>query len=555
MVLVRGSTLDFSLSGCQILTSKVSPRTESINAKKYLIIKCYCSIFSVGIILLSFLNWVGAADTTYPKEVLGIQTGDLIEAATDVTKSGSVIIKYQQVHCGFPVLGSQAVLEKMDKGDGVWGEIHDNQITAQMQELLPESCIGASPSLSKQALYEQTVQQENDNIANLIPFNETLDAVTYWIYQEQSHEIRLTCQLTYVIVSNSSNNTNAPLRKTFHVDAKTSEITLRDVSVVSFSYDMTGIGGNIIIGKHEFGNWDWAGRKLRVNRLNSDKCEAVNDYVKVHSGDGTITCGNKVAKQDCDSHNMYSSHSFNQVNDALFYTTDFLEMLKNQYYDTSLPKFCGQMYTCVNYGAYDNAYYTSCQTYYGLGNVHFYGLATADVVAHELCHGVTAATSGLYYWAESGGMNEAFSDICGETYEAFLNHGNNDWKIGYGIMKNPSGNDALRYMFWPPKDDRSIQCQSDYKKGLDVHYSSGLYNKAFYLLANTKGWCIKRAFQVFLRANKFIWQPASKFNSGACGVIWAAGLFGYSTSDVEDAFAAVGIFCGKCSSLHSYCCL
>jgi Zn-dependent metalloprotease len=36
---------------------------------------------------------------------------------------------------------------------------------------------------------------------------------------------------------------------------------------------------------------------------------------------------------------------------------------------------------------------------------------------------------------------------------------------------------------------------------LDVHYSSGVYNRAFYTLATTSGWSVKDAFAVMLRAN------------------------------------------------------
>jgi vibriolysin len=37
----------------------------------------------------------------------------------------------------------------------------------------------------------------------------------------------------------------------------------------------------------------------------------------------------------------------------------------------------------------------------------------------------------------------------------------------------------------PTKDGRSIGHESDMTSGLDVHFSSGVYNKAFYLLAIT----------------------------------------------------------------------
>jgi len=67
----------------------------------------------------------------------------------------------------------------------------------------------------------------------------------------------------------------------------------------------------------------------------------------------------------------------------------------------------------------------------------------------------------------------------------------------------------------------------------DVHYSSGVYNRAFYLLSVTHGWTIKKAFRVMLDANKNYWIPATNFKSGACGVIQAAKNRGLGISCVK----------------------
>ena len=54
----------------------------------------------------------------------------------------------------------------------------------------------------------------------------------------------------------------------------------------------------------------------------------------------------------------------------------------------------------------------------------------------------------------------------------------------------------------PPDDGRSIGHFRDYTEGMDVHYSSGVYNKAFYLLSVSSGWNIQKAFQV--------WHPVTQ---------------------------------------------
>jgi vibriolysin len=118
--------------------------------------------------------------------------------------------------------------------------------------------------------------------------------------------------------------------------------------------------------------------------------------------------------------------------------------------------------------------------------------------------------------------------------------GSNDWMVGEQIFK---GNGALRYMDDPTRDGRSIDNATDMTSNLDVHYSSGVYNKAFYLLATTNGWTTKDAFAVMLHANALYWTASSSFNSGACGVVAAAADLGFNATDVTAAFAGVGVSC------------
>ena len=58
----------------------------------------------------------------------------------------------------------------------------------------------------------------------------------------------------------------------------------------------------------------------------------------------------------------------------------------------------------------------------------------------------------------------------------------------------------------PPLDGHSIGHTEDYCPGINVHLSSGVFNKAFYLLTNTEGWNIWKAFDVFLTANRSVRQ-------------------------------------------------
>ncbi|MET9864694.1 MULTISPECIES: M4 family metallopeptidase [unclassified Streptomyces] len=148
-------------------------------------------------------------------------------------------------------------------------------------------------------------------------------------------------------------------------------------------------------------------------------------------------------------------------------------------------------YSRVHYGNnYVNAFWSDscfCMTYGdGSGNAH--PLTSLDVAAHEMSHGLTSATAKLNYSGESGGLNEATSDIFGAGAEFFANNSSDvgDYLIGEEIDINGDGT-PLRYMDKPSKDGDSADAWSAGLGSLDVHYSSGPANHFFYLLSEGSG--------------------------------------------------------------------
>ncbi|RLU86917.1 peptidase M4 family protein [Streptomyces griseocarneus] len=148
-------------------------------------------------------------------------------------------------------------------------------------------------------------------------------------------------------------------------------------------------------------------------------------------------------------------------------------------------------YSRTHYGDnYVNAFWDDecfCMTY-GDGEGNSHPLTSLDVAAHEMTHGVTAATAGLIYSGESGGLNEATSDILGTAAEFYANNSKDkgDYLIGASININGDGT-PLRYMDKPSKDGRSKDSWSSGLGRLDVHYSSGPANHFFYLLSEGSG--------------------------------------------------------------------
>ncbi|MBC7632088.1 M4 family metallopeptidase, partial [Aeromicrobium sp.] len=143
----------------------------------------------------------------------------------------------------------------------------------------------------------------------------------------------------------------------------------------------------------------------------------------------------------------------------------------------------------VHYGKnYVNAFWDGTKMTYGDGDgVNFGPLVSLDVAGHEMSHGVTENSAGLTYSGESGGLNEATSDIFGTMVEFHESNASDpgDYLIGEEFdLKNGAG---FRRMDNPIADGSSPNCYSANTKNLDVHYSSGVGNHLFYLLAEGSG--------------------------------------------------------------------
>ena len=79
----------------------------------------------------------------------------------------------------------------------------------------------------------------------------------------------------------------------------------------------------------------------------------------------------------------------------------------------------------VHYGtSYENALWNGSSMTFGYGASRFHPLVSLDVVAHEVAYGVTDQNSDLICSGQSGGINEAFSDMCREAVEFYLGDSN-----------------------------------------------------------------------------------------------------------------------------------
>lgn len=106
-----------------------------------------------------------------------------------------------------------------------------------------------------------------------------------------------------------------------------------------------------------------------------------------------------------------------------------------------------------------------------------------DVAGHEMSRGVMSRTSNLTYSGESGGLNEATSDIFGTRVESYAANPADPADSLNGERPYKSGVRALRSMIRPSADGASADCWYSSVRNLDVHYSSGVARHFFHLLA------------------------------------------------------------------------
>ena len=175
--------------------------------------------------------------------------------------------------------------------------------------------------------------------------------------------------------------------------------------------------------------------------------------------------------------------------DAAYGAAETWDMYKTHFNRTGIRNDGVAAYSRVHYGnAYENAFWDDscfCMTY-GDGGTTFSPLTSLDVAGHEMSHGVTAATSGLNYSGDAGGLNEATSDVFGTMveFEAANASDPGDYYIGEKIAKDGT---YLRRMDNPSLDGGSKNCWTSTVGNLDPHYSSGVGNHLFYLLAEGTG--------------------------------------------------------------------
>ncbi|WP_375764898.1 M4 family metallopeptidase [Archangium gephyra] len=233
---------------------------------------------------------------------------------------------------------------------------------------------------------------------------------------------------------------------------------------------------------------------------------------------------------------------------------------KNNFNRDSINNLGATLISTVHYSTnYVNAYWDGTQMVYGDGDGVQSGMLglSADVTTHELTHAVTENESNLTYSGESGGLNEAMSDIFGAYCESYASGTwattNAVFMVGDDIWTPATAGDALRYMYDPAKDGVSLDYWTSTAGSKDVHYSSGIANLAFTLLSKggthprgkstvaVTGIGVQQAGAIFYKANVDYMTASTTFAQAKTYTEQAATALGYSATSVSQAWQAVGV--------------
>ncbi len=440
--------------------------------------------------------------------VLGAGRTDLVPASTTPSLTGGTAVRYQQEVGGIPVFGALASVQ-VDAGGGVLSSFAD--LSHRATEAPTEVTVDAGAA--RQAALDATARETGaprSALAASTPVARIYDPLV--LGNDPTFGVRRTWLVEVTAA-------DPPVRQLVLVDAGTGGIAL------TFS------------------------QLAEASSLNRKVC----DFQNVPAADETCTSPVRVEGGP--------AHPVADVNSAYKHSGTAYQWFFNTFgrdgpADDGAPmkssvRYCKPSEACP----YANAFWNGEQLTFGAG------YPTDDVVAHELTHGVTEFTANLFFWYQSGAINESMSDVFGELID--LSHGTDDtpanrWLIGENL---PGG--ALRDMENPPAFAHpDSTTHANYVAGPGdeggVHSNSGVGNKAAALMTDggTFGGQTVTALgttkvaAIYYEALTTMLTSASDFQdlhaalTQACANLVTAGAAGLTAADcleVRDAVDGVGM--------------
>lgn len=446
--------------------------------------------------------------------------GTAFEVTRTVTDpDGSTHVRMDRTYRGLPVLGGDLVVHR-GASDG-WKGV--------TQTLENEVRVATTPSLTTAAAADRATRPSK---------------ATRGIAGAEAESSRLVvdattgrARLAWEVLTGGTQKDGTPSRLATYVDAKTGAVLRREQQIQTAD----GSGQSLYSGTVP----------LQVTLSGSTyqlKDPTRGNTYTTDFNNGTDSLGCQLFGVNCKTGTIFTSPDNQFGNgstssresaavDAQYGTNMTWDFFKTTFGRNGIFGNGSGSYNRVHYGKnYVNAFWDGTKMTYGDGDgVNFGPLVSLDVAGHEMSHGVTENTANLTYSGESGGLNEATSDIFGTLVEFHAANANDpaDYLIGEEFdLKSHVG---FRRMDDPSADGDSFNCWSAGVGNADVHYSSGVGNHFFYLLAEGSG--AKTIGGVAHNSPTCNGSTVTGIGRAAAGAIWYRALTVYMTSNTNYAGA------------------
>lgn len=391
--------------------------------------------------------------TTYgPLFGLTNQTAELNVMQSQSTKEGRNFIRFQQVYQNIPVIGGEIIVQS-DK---------NQQIVSAGGELLPGPNLSVTPKITP-------ADAQNKALAAIAKgYKLPVSALTttkpeLWIYDSRimngttAHPGTLVWRMEVTATAGKAE----PIREFVLIDAQAGLVTLHFNQIADAKDRWVCNNNNVPINPEQ------------------DCTTPVRTEGQPATGNFDVDLAYDYAGATYDFYfNNFGRDSLDGAGLRL----------------KSTVNFC---YTAANC-PYANAFWNGTQMYYGQG------FAVADdVVGHELTHGFTQFTSHLFYFYQSGAINESLSDVFGEFIDqtdgrdgCAGSSASERWLLGEDLPSGGTGtcDGQIRDMKNPPNFNNPDRTSSPlYISGAGgpgnndnggVHTNSGVNNKAAYLMVD-----------------------------------------------------------------------
>ena len=442
----------------------------------------------------------------------------------DVDELGMTHIRVQQEMNGVPVWGGEAILH-IDV-DGRMGQHTD--------KLIHEPTLDTTPVLSA----DEGIELAAADYAAAELDEESGEPTLYVMRHEGTDH--LVYEVKLVERDADGNPTAMPV---VFVDAHDGAV-LWSYDNLKSGYGNTHYNGYVYVPTTANSSWGYAWYSLSTSRLLGN------------SAGGGTTAGSTVVNYFTDAFTTQTSPV-----SAYWAANKTLDYLSAYHGYAGVDGRGTQVTVIADYGTnYDNAHGGGTTVMFGNGSGGTFGsLTSADIVAHELGHCMTDANARLVYSGESGGLNESFSDVMGALVDRYIDGSVNSdtWKIGEDAFTPGTSGDALRYMASPASDGGSLDFYTTSAGSVDVHYSSGIPNLAFKLLATggshprlggsyVNGLGIDAAAWIWMRAHRYYMTSTSTFSDARNATMLASadgyGASTWITASVDAAWDNVGVY-------------